>query len=106
MAAVTDGLQDADKHVVHDEGKRACKIRTEIDGGFRKYIGRSSHPDQNNRRQYHTDHGQHHPCGKTEGNGGVNGLLHVTVPSGTVIPGDDHTGSDCDAIEETYQEED
>ena len=106
VAAVPHGLQDADKYVVHDEGQGACKIRTEIDGRFRKYIGRSSHPDQNHRRQYYTDHGQRRPCGKAEGNGSVNGLLNVIVPSGAVIPGDNHTGSDRDAIKETYQKED
>ena len=30
VAAVADGLQDADENVIHDKTKRSCKIRTEI----------------------------------------------------------------------------
>lgn len=77
VAAVTDGLQDADENVIHDKAERTRKIRAEILDGLRQDIGRRSHQHQNFRCQVHTDHSQRNTGRQAEGHGRVDGFLQI-----------------------------
>ena len=95
MGTVTDGLQNADKEVVHDKGKWAGKVDPEISNRVWKYRLRCSHKHQDLWCGNDTDNGKDHAGDQSEANGCMDGLLQIRNVSGTVIFGDDDTGSDA-----------
>ena len=106
MAAVTDGLQDADENVIHDKAERTRKIRAEILDGLRQDIGRRSHQHQNFRCQVHTDHSQRNTGRQAEGHGRVDGFLQIFVVFRPIIPCNHNTGTHRDTVDKTDHQED
>ena len=106
MGTVTDGLQNADKEVVHDKGKWAGKVDPEISNRVWKYRLRCSHKHQDLWCGNDTDNGKDHAADQSEANGCMDGLLQIRNVSGTVIFGNDDTGSDGDSIKKTDHKKD
>ena len=106
VAAVTDGLQDADENVIHDKSEGTRKIRAEILNRLRKHIGRRSHQHQDLRCQIHADHSQCKTGRDSEGHGRVNCLLQIVSVFRSIVPRDDNTGTHRDTIDETDHQKD
>ena len=100
MAAVSYGLQDTDKNVIHYKAERTGKVGSEICNRLRQNIGRCSHQHQDFRCQIHTDRSQGKSCRKTKSHGRVNHLLQIFPVFRSVVPRDDDTGTHRDTIDE------
>ena len=107
VAAVTDGLQDADENVIHDKAERTCKIRTEILDGLRQDIGRCSHQHQNFRCQVHTDHSQgKSPAARPKATVVWIAFCRSFLVFRSVIPRNHDTGTHRDTIDEADHQKD
>ena len=103
MLAVTDGMENTHKDIVHDGEDGAAEIIAEIDDGLGKYIFGSTHPLKNRRSKGDSQNRKQNTGGKTEGDIGVDGDVHILVILGAEELGDDDTGTHGNAIEETHK---
>ena len=106
MTAITHGLQDAHKNVVHDKGQGPQKINSEIDDRIFEHIGRRAHPGQYFRSEDQSEYSQQQTRGQSKGNVGVDGLFEIFLIPGAKIPGDDHPGAHGYAVEKSHKEQD
>ena len=102
VLAVTDGVENAHKDVVHHGEEHTVGIVPEIGNGLGKNrIGRL-HPAQNGGREYNAQHRQQDTGRQTESHIRVHGPLQGIVVLGTETFGDEHTGTHGNALEETH----
>lgn len=69
MSAVAYGLQDSHEYIVHNEGEGTHKIDAEINGRFRQYVRRRSHPYEDMGSEEDAGYRQKDSGGESESNG-------------------------------------
>jgi len=93
MAAVTYGMKNAHKNVIHHGENTTGKEPAEIGDGLGQNLGGCAHPSQNGGGQTDTGNGKGDTGYQAKSNGGMDGFFHGGIVPCAVVPGDDHTGT-------------
>ena len=104
MAAVSYGLQDTDKNVIHYKAERTGKVGSEICNRLRQNIGRRSHQYQNFRCQVHAGHRQDQTGCQAECHSRVDRLLQFFVIFLPIISRNHDTGTHGNAINKAHHQ--
>ena len=105
MAAVSHGVENTHKDIVHDGKNCTAEVKPEIFYGILNYICRCPHPPKNGWGKDNAQHGQQAAANQAEGDVCMNGQIHFLVVLGSVVPGDDNAGTHGQAVEKAYKQE-
>ena len=102
VLAVTDGVEDANKNIVHHGKEHAVGVISEIgDGLGQNTVGRL-HPTQDGGGECDTQHRQQDACCQTESNIGMHGPFQGIMIFGTETFCDQNTGTHGNALKEAH----
>ena len=103
MLAVANCMENAHKDVVQHCKNGTAEIEPEVGHRLGHNTFRGVHPPENRGGENHAQHRQNAAGHQTESYICMDGDAHLSVIAGTVEPGNDHTGTHGDTVEESHK---